>query len=771
MVDLELLRSVGTTNERLREFFTAELPADERQRNALDADTRKKIEADMAARGRLEERIGGWLNEHIAFSLMNHHHYSAVDLAWDSAPINKRTVPLMLYAQGRIDVGQAVQELTKLPDGQNFIKRNDAGSVVEVDLPRFFETHINLIRSVITRRLAAQVNKYNTLFPWMRYESRSPEVTGRLRADLVSQRMDIMADQFNYRHLLTQAIRDMLLYGRSVIFPRAAWEREIQWQRRPAAKEFDLNRKEAVVVKEGIGWCNPHPGRVFYDNAYPITSLNTDTGCEYVGFWDVVRERDVRLNPAYFKRAAVNSAPMIEWLSTYATYFREYFNTLAVPSDGRTDLGSANDRKNNVGLYGEAEDASLYLTELFLKVRPNELHWGNYPYPVWVHLKVAGNNTVVFAEIMPSSPAVVFSFNENDNRLLNLGLAHELMPFQDQLTNLFTDLLDTIKQDLQTIRLLNESAFIQPGDNGAGQKVLDQFRRTVEGNNWRGNSALLSCQFEKMRETGIDLSTDNVMKVIQSPPSQKITEILQGITTLIAMADRLMVMSAHEQGQSEPREITATQSQLMASSTASVYTFVSDAVDEGRAAWKRISYESLVAFGSDQVYLPVLRRYPDQVVLAAGFEPVRDELGGGQAYFSVRGPKAALVHDYIFTVRDGAERTGNTQASRSIIELIRAMSGMAQPVQEAIWGAMGKEKVYEIFNLVFQLADIGVDLKLELDPGEDPALLPGSNAELMDQLKQMAEMTAQNSEDLAMFKQALGRNGQSQGGQGERPGQ
>ena len=232
MIDYEILKEAGTTNERLRQVLTNKEP------ESKDGKIRQKI----------EDLVGSRISEHVTYSLRNHHLYSAVDLAWDSSPINKTTLPLVMYAQKRIDAKACIRELEKTSSTSGssigkYLKRDESGKVTDIDLPKFFEVNVNLVRSFVTRRLAAQVNKYNNLYPFFKYESRTTGQIGKLRADALSQRMDIMADQYDYRHFQTQAIRDMFLYGHSVAFPRASWEREVQWTKDPVAQEFKVDGK------------------------------------------------------------------------------------------------------------------------------------------------------------------------------------------------------------------------------------------------------------------------------------------------------------------------------------------------------------------------------------------------------------------------------------------------------------------------------------------------------------------------------------------------
>jgi len=761
-IDFDILKMCGTTRERLREFFTAKMPTAAKQSKlSLTKEGKaelKRIKSDVEKRQQFENMIGSWLHENIYYALQNHQMHSAVDIAWDSSPINKYSLPLMQFAQGRIDVSRAETALKSVPNGEKYVRKNESGQVVGIDIPKFTEMNVNLVRSVITRRVAAQTAKYE-LWPFFKYESRDGTQVGRVRADMTSQRMDIMADQYGYSPFQEQVNRDMLLYPNgSFAFPRCGWERDVQWRKKPLAEELrsDQIAKEAVVVREGVAWVNPHPSRVFYDNNYPASSLNTDTGCEYVGFWDVDRWGNIRHNPDYFNQDRVAfSADTAAWFTHYAAYFQQFFDRISIP--GVPDSpGDRNDRKNNVGLYsGEGDDVSAFFSNLWVKVTPKNWGWGEYPYPIWVHLKCAGDNTVVYADIMPSGPCAVFRFNCNDGRLNNISMAHELMQYQDQLTNLYGQLLQTIQADLFAVAVLNEDVFPEGAE---GENVKEEFKKVMSGNAWHTSMQVLSCSFEKLSQLhGKEITPDMVFKVVRSSPNTAITAIFESIARVIAMAERLMVLSAHEQGQAATHEISATESNQIATSTDAIYNFISAAMDRGRAAMKRICYESLIACATDEVRLPVSKRYPKDVIAKAGFKPMdEDDSSDTVGYITAVGKKQSLVHDYIFTSRDGGNRASNTAAANALVQLITPFVTSNPSAQNAILSAMGKEKLFEIINSVFRLADAGVDLNLELKPGDDDNLLLEDSQQVMQILQQLAVSVKQNTADIAQFKQAMG---------------
>ena len=742
MIDYEILKEAGTTHERLREILTQS-----------DED-----HPDYKRREEIEDTVGSRMTEHVTYSLRNHQLYSAVDLAWDSSPINKSTMPLVMYAQKRIDMKACVQALEGSKSLKEYAKRDESGKIVDIDLPKFFEVNVNLIRSFITRRLAAQVNKYNNLYPFFKYESRTTGSIGKLRADALSQRMDIMADQFDYRHFQTQAIRDMFLYGHAVAFPRASWEREVQWTKDPVAEEFKVDGKYegkipkvSRVTKEGLGWITPHPSRVFWDNNYALSSLNTDSGCNYCGFWDVIRYEEIATNPAFFNRDVVGFSEAKDSIyTTFSDYFTQHY-TKITPATTLADPSAYNDRVNNIGRYsGTMAEASVIVGEYYWKIIPRDWGIGEYPYPVWVHLKVAGDNTIIFAEIMPSTPAAVFSFNENDSRLLNLSVAHELMPYQDQMTNLLSQLLETAKADLFSVGIINSDIF---PDTDEGVKLLEEFRNTMAGKNFYASTHVLEASFQKLRDLGIDPKGDNVFKIVRSSPSTALTTIFQSMNNLLATAERLMALSPQEQGQPAPRETSATEVTIINNTTESVYNFISESIDEGRSAMKRICYECLISKGSNEVYLPVVNRYTDDVIIRAGFRfnPDEDEsMSSVGTRRTIIGTTSNLVHDYIFTSRDGSERALNTMSAQNLIQLFQIISQ-----SQLLLPSIPKEKLFEIINEIFRLLG-ATDLRLQPPPGEEgQSVLEGGGGVPPEAMQQLAQMVQQNSADIQQIAGVL----------------
>lgn len=762
MTDPKILAKFGTTEAGFQKLFTAVRPANYKE---LDTDDKKECEFWIEQRARFENMINGWLEEHITFSLNNYRHSAAVDLGWDATPITPCTVPLMLYAQGRINVGNAVTTLKSVPDGENYIKTTKDGKQT-VDLPKFFDSNVNLIRSVIGRRAAAQSNKFSNLWPFFSYESRPGGGAGlndaeaNLIADLSSSVMDTMADQWGYRHTQDQMIREMFLHTHAAAFVRAPWEVEYDYRFRGG--DWKNGEPENYIAREGVCFVVPHPNRVFWDRAYPLSALNSDTGPCHCGFWDVKRFGDISQCPEYFNRDRITYGRTASLLTAFSEYFAQFYSqTIIAPvqTTGATqpsDLSMHNDRQANMGVYSpDANTSAVFTAELFVKVIPKDWGVGTYPSPIWMALKTAGDRTVIHCKILPSRPGFVFSYNARDNRLLSPSMAHDLMSLQDQLTNLFTQFLETLKQDMFSVVLLNTD--IVPDDE-AGKAAFDNFIAQMSSERWYADPAALLVSFQKLKELGIDATSDNLLSVKRMPPNTQLNVCIDAISKVIAMADRLMAMSPHEQGQPAQHELSATETNVMSQTTDSVYNFISSGIDEGREAWKRICYESWCIEGSSEIQAPVYKRYRQEDIERLGFQI----LGSPDTTpLVVKGPRWRIPHELVFSSRDGGERLSNTAAAQVVFEGLGRLGAFPPEIQMELWNAVGKTGLFRMINQAMQLAGVSNEAMLELKPGasdqwefQDQKAVIDQMAGLIEDLsKKVADLEqAQMQQEAAMSK-------------------
>lgn len=722
MVDPQVLKAYGCTQNSLRRIFEAQMPANAEQ---LTDEERQEIQDRIDLRKRWETRISERQLDHINHALKNYQLMAAVDLAFDSAPINKETYPLVLYAQGKLNVQECASSLRQISCGADYIKLDTNGKVSGIDLPKFFVVNVNLIGHFVTRRLMAQTHKYKSLYPYLPYEARSTSQTAKLRADVMSQVADIMADNFGYREHDEDVQRDTLLYGHSIDFVRSAWERERQLRIKPpidGAPEGAEIETEPYTVKEGVVFSNPHWSRVYWDNAFPLQTLNTDSGVSYVGYWDVTPYGTIKDNPAYWNRNYVHfSTGFISLFTAYQTYFSQYYDRIRTPDvDRATSAASDNDRLNNLGRYaGDDRDTAMLLGVHFEKLVPSEVGFGSYPHPVWVRFVTAGEGTIIFAEYLPDAPGAYCGHNERQSRQVNRSFAMDLMPYQDQMTNLLTQILDVCKRDQFMVVEVNRDMLNDPGPD---YKVIEA---QLKGKNWFANPLLIPYSGTKRQAMG--MANQKVVELTQprSDP-QALQTLFNTMVLLIQTVERLTAMSANESGQPIVRGnggVTATEAGVIAQTTNSVYGSLSDSFDEYRAAKKRILYSHYMAFGDADFQVPVTNRYPLTVIQAAGLSVVDEDqdhaslTANKPMRWTVTGHKSKLNYAYIFTSRDGADKgTPNVEAATALIQLLQVLQ---DPV---VRQAIGKEKYLEMVGEIFRLAS-------SFDPQLSAAQLSAANDE------------------------------------------
>jgi hypothetical protein len=86
---------------------------------------------------------------------------------------------------------------------------------------------------------------------------------------------------------------------------------------------------------------------------------------------------------------------------------------------------------------------------------------------------------------------------------------------------------------------------------------------------------------------------------------------------------------------------------------------------------------------------------------------------------NVVGTPTSLVHEYLFSSRDGPERSINVKSAETLTALLGQILQI-QPVIEAV----GKRRLFEIINEIFRKSGAGFDVKLELEEGESEELMP-----------------------------------------------
>ena len=357
------------------------------------------------------------------------------------------------------------------------------------------------------------------------------------------------------------------------------------------------------------------------------------------------------------------------------------------------------------GLYAaEDEDKGMFVTQMYMRVNPKRDKLGDYPHDVWLKLTVASDETVLYAEYLPSLPAVYGGINENDDRMANISVAHEIMPYQDQLTNILNSMLEQMKMSMFKIFAIDQDAL--------DDDVKEYIKNALADDSFYAKPKALFYSGQKAADLGIN-NNDFIRVVdVQKELSAGINQSIQAILQLLNLVERLLILSPQELGQPAPREISATEVAEIANTTNSIYSFISEGVDDMRSAMKKVIYEHLVSCSSDSFIVPIKGRYSEQIIREAGFE-VETSGDPTATKRNVIGKPSSLIYEYLFSSRDGAERARDTQSAQVLGQIFMQILQVPDMAK-----SLGKERIFNMFNEIFRMSGAH-DLKLEIDEADE----------------------------------------------------
>lgn len=736
MHDPKVLEKFGCTEARLRKLFTAELKSETPAQVNMDANepppdsirdeqSSSKKESDGAKRRRWESKIRSRLYDGIAANLRAARPHQAVDMAWDAPPIQRHTIPLLMWAQGKLKIEQAYANCVAssgTTQADKFFKRAESNGkqIIELNQQRITDISIDLLKSYVTRRHAAMDALWSNLWPLFKYDPRGTDDVAMLRADALSQRVDIIADGYNYRHFFSQCRRQMLLYGWSMAFPRCKWDRQISWRFEKTNTGEPSDKVESYVTREGLDFINPHPSRIFYDLQTPLANVNTDTGPVYIGYWDIVRWGSL-LGPSapFFNLDHIFlTDAWIQLTQQYPDFFPYYFDpcVLAWPDCNQTDPSVGNDKSINIGKYSsQAKDVGVLLTHYFERINPKNEGIGDYDADVWIHLTVAGDCTVVGGEFLPSIPGCYGGVNCSDGRLANQSMAMALLSYQDQCSNIMSSMLMQLRTSLIQLWLLDKDS-LEPD-------ILQKFKDNAGDADWWVDRKVLVYSASKLRDLGVQ-DPRMAFGVVQAQIQNVFDAALKALTQLLNLADRLLILSPNELGQPNPREVSAREVSDIATSVQAMYAFINQGPREQIAAAKELIYDSLLCCGTQNFRVPVTKRYTRDVIKRAGMEIPEDVMLNEEDEVipintPVMGNLRNLVYDYYFDSRDGSERVLNTQGAQVVMQLLQGLMQIPGLPQK-----IGLRNVMDAANIVIRMSGAPWNFQFETPQGGNDDLTP-----------------------------------------------
>lgn len=781
MVDLDILRKRGIHDEALRAKLSS---------NPLTW----KADGDEGLRLQMHNRHRSRIQEAMNRNFQDYRIYHALDTAWDT-PF-RQISPTLLgdfleKDPNDEEVNSKIKEwgLTHMITQEVDQRTGKETGKKSFNLPMFFEVFVPLVKAYVTIRWAKIMND-RRLTPFFKYDPAKVTAINKLKCGVITDRVQVMSNQYGYYDVTKQAVLKMLHYSSCLQFVKEEWDQEEQLKYADetdvALKRLTEEGKECVVgdeiwhtTKEGIRYHLPHPTRFFSDLNHGNWTYNYDCGSEFAGYWNIRRYRDI-LNAGLWNGDAISIGPN-SLVQDHRTFFASVYSacTLLMPvsstktNDGNTllaqtggGIGDLDKEKQLAYLYYGTDhlDQGVLVTEYFEKLNPKQNGLGDYDADVWFRFVVAGDNTTyMYATPLPYCPIVYYGYDADESRTNNASLSLECLPFQDHFGNTLSQILLTAKQNLANMTLV-DTDILEPEAIKKMQGLGEQYFRFLNIFGFSG---------KKMQRLQA-----RTMEAIQghSLPKGNIAELTNVLNTILDVLERVLVMSSHEVAQAASHEQTREEVRNIAQSTSTRLLFTATPVDIAREAWKRQLYQGVMAYGDDDVYAHVPSDVPltKEVITKLGFTFVDEDehTTASDNHRAVRVDKKRTAIDLwtLASTRDGEDRANDSQMAQVMAMMARDL--MANPITAQ---AIGPDQAIQIANQIAQLAGLPRDFILRnVNPQAGPEqaqaqaqqqlqqvvqiVLQQVNQNLQNELKPLLDHTMANSKDIALIIKAMGIN-------------
>jgi len=502
--------------------------------------------------------------------------WAAVDIAYD-APLNQITPTL---CRNIIETGGSQASIMKAMKAWNIenevlfspMPATESGEKRwALNEPVFNKILIPFVRSYLTIRLAKIYNDRN-LSPLFEYSPRIFTSENRVICQIVTEIVESISTEFGYSAILRDFIFNALMYSVSIMFPVESWTKDVQ----------EGDDGDEVVEREGVRYVVPHVTRTFYDLTYPLHTLNTGTGCSYAGYWTIMRWGDVASDKSYWNRDNVPHGT--NWMDKsnvgYFNYFQEVYPcSLSFPTSTRANR---NDRESMIARYTKNDfDSAFFVTYVFMELVPADWGLGKYPNKVWMKFTMGGDDTIMFAEVWTYRPMSYIGYDADSGRGRNASLALEILPFQDLSGNIFSNFILSIKRNLANIIFYNTDVVDESDITNINKRNNAQYTQL----NFLGFSGI------KMERQAIG-GTNALFQELKFPFVDT-NQILSGLTTTIAMLERLLVVAPQEIGASASHQQSKKEVEITSANTTNRVAYTASFVDEGIDALKRQIWEAV----------------------------------------------------------------------------------------------------------------------------------------------------------------------------------
>lgn len=714
----------------------------------LDPKSLKKyFDADtLAGKGnedktkKLVNNISSIIREGIQRNRQDFRLYKAMDWAYDSPFYQVSYTQLRGLMDGKSDDKKVMETVNSwglthllpviMENGKECCNQ-DGTKKRAVNIPVFFNIFVPIVMAYIGIRWAKLFNDRN-LNPQFKYEPVQWTKENRLRCEVITQVIQKMSTWFDYKADSKQTILQTLIYGFCINFPREAWFVEKQ----------EDEKGEEQIIREGLRFNIPHPSRIYYDLYHRLSSLNSNSGCEYAGYWELCRYGNIYDSDLYWNKDKITFGSMTSWFDLGRSDFLEQVFPCNMSFPQRTNGFSSLDREGEAANYYSQGDynASTLVTQHFQRIIPKDHGLGTYEYPVWFRFVFACDTTVIWAEPLAFDVFPTYAYDADFNRSRFRSLALEIIPFQDHVSNLLTNWISATKENLQNPIFYD------------AEKIPTEIMTQLQNLGYKqyGSRVYIPYNSTVNYRTKTDQREAFHTPVLTHHQTGELSTLISGV---LNMLDRIMQLSPQEIGQAAPHEQTAEETRVIAGNTSTRVTFTGSFIDDGDYAKKKMLYDATMAYADDEITVGITSAWAKT---EAEFKKLMDKVGltisddstynpqDPDAMHTVTAKKSAMKLECFASTRDGANRIDNPAIADAMSKIFTAVAG--NPV---IIESIGAQQLIELLNQIIQTSGLPKEFKLrgtEIKQGASPE-------EQAQQMQQVVAQLAEQTKQLVMQSQ------------------
>lgn len=717
-------------------------------------DWKTKLQGKRGSRGEkveaLIERMRCKIQAGRDLNLERYQVHKAMDDAWD-AGLKQITPTLLSTLQDKqwtsreecldalkgwgLDPSEIIREV---PDPKTQGKNTFA-----IDTPAFFRIMVPLVQAYIKMRWAKITND-RRMVPLFKYDPVVSDNISRLKCDVLTARVEAMSRQYGYFDIMKQAIFRTLHYGECIQFVVEEWDTQCTLIEDKVdlpgevVSAPDGTRVKKIIIKEGLRYHIPHPTRTYRDQAFWPSTINTDSGCKFMGYWRVLRYSDIADTPGYYNLDAIGVDDFAQWFAGKQShsYWKNVMSGCALNfPDATTTEGAGGqfDSEKHVAAWYSQDmaDKPIVISEHFEKIIPSQCGLGDYDYPVWARFVIAADDQVIYAAPLPYVPGIWYGYDYVEGRTHNASMTLEVLPFQDQFTNLLTQLLLTTRQNLANMTLV-DSDIIDKKDIDKINNWGEKFYRSIN---------VIAASFKRLIQKQ---QTTGQVAIPVKFPVMDTNSIIQSMKVVLDTLERVLVMSAQEVGQSASHEQTREEVRYVAQNTSTRVTFTSQAIDTGRDVMKRQLYNGLMAYGQPQMWAQVPMDQPmsEEDLTALGFTVAGPyDHKNRRQYLKVEN-KTALAFESFASDRDGQDRVNDAQTAQAMVAMLDKVLN-----NQNLFPAVGADQCIRILNEICRLLDFPRDFKI-VNTGQTQAMMDEIKSALQEVAQQSQQQIGELSEDI-----------------------